>query len=195
MSKDPRKQYQGAVNKAQGQHFETLLESALADYANRGIAFIEKTPEPMRPTKRVGNGKFVAHFEKQAQPDYKGVLMGGRAIVFEAKHTMSDRIEQSRITPEQWENLCKYYDMGAVCFVLVGFSMQQFFRIPWMLFQTMKEKWGRKYVKPEDLQEWTVKTGRFGQPLILGDVISKEPPHHTTSNIGMYSAPITDNKL
>ena len=98
--KDPMKQYQGAVSRAQGKHFEEYIDLSLRYYEQRGEAVVEKTPEPMRPTKDLGNGKFIAYYEKAAQPDYKGTLKGGRAVVFEAKYTHSAQMEQSRVTRE-----------------------------------------------------------------------------------------------
>lgn len=165
--KSARRQYQGALNRAAGRTFEGLIEEALLYYAQRGEALIEKTPEPMHPTKDLGGGKFVAYYEKQAQPDYKGALKNGRAVVFEAKHTMGDRIEQSRVTPTQTAALNGYAQMGAECFVVVGFDMQYFYRIPWSIFRNMKERWGRKYVTPADLHEFSVPVGPMGQLLIL----------------------------
>ena len=165
--KNPLRQYQGAVNKAAGRQFENIIDAALVYYARRGDAIIENTPEPMRPTKDLGGGKFIAFYEKQAQPDYKGALRDGRAIVFEAKHTMSDRLEQSRVTPTQAAALDKYAEMGAECFVVVGFDMQAFFRIPWETFRDMKARWGRKYITPNDLGEYVLSFGRLGQLLIL----------------------------
>ena len=44
--KDPRRQLQGAVAKAHGRRFEERLDASFAYYADRGVALIEKTPEP-----------------------------------------------------------------------------------------------------------------------------------------------------
>ena len=59
----------------------------------------------MRPIKDMGGGKFLAVYTKAAQADYKGLLAGGRAINFEAKHTDTGRMEQSRVTEDQAERL------------------------------------------------------------------------------------------
>lgn len=103
--KDPRRQRLGAIAKAKGKHFEERLDQAFTYYRDRGYAIIEKTPEPMRPTKNLGNGKFIAFFEKKAQPDYKGVIKGGRAVMFEAKFTSKERMEQDRVERGQGEYL------------------------------------------------------------------------------------------
>ena len=155
-AKNPKRQYQGMVNRAQGKHFESLIDDACTYYEAKGVASIEKTPEPMRPIKDLGNGKFVAHFMKKAQPDYKGVLNGGRAVMFEAKFTTMDTMEQSRVSSEQGQGLDVYAALGAVCFVLVAFDRRGHYRIPWSVWRGMKAKYGRLYVKPEELDEYKI---------------------------------------
>ena len=95
--KDPKRQLLGKIAKARGKQFESRIDDSFAYYAQKGFAIIEKTPEPMHPTKNLGNGKFIAYYEKQAQPDYKGTIKGGRTVMFEAKFTAADRMEQSRV--------------------------------------------------------------------------------------------------
>ena len=102
-----RRSYQGAVSRAQGAQFEQAIAGACDLYREKGMADIEKTPEPMRPIKRLAEGRFVAIFEKQAQPDYKGTLAGGQAVMFEAKSTATDRITQDRVTEDQAERLTR----------------------------------------------------------------------------------------
>ena len=91
--KNPVNQYRGRRNRAEGKTFEGLIEQSLHYYNASGAAAIHKMPEPMNPTKSLGGGKFVAFFAKKAMADYRGTLQGGRAIVFEAKHTVNDRMD------------------------------------------------------------------------------------------------------
>lgn len=165
--KDPLRQYQGAVSRAQGKRFEKYIEMALRYYEQQGKAVIEKTPEPMVVTKNLGNGKFIAFFEKAAQPDYKGTVKGGKTIVFEAKYTDAEKIDQSRVTPEQVERLDKHYAMGAECFVIVGFGNGDFFRVPWSIWRNMKACFGHKYATPTELEPYRVFSDRDGVMLIL----------------------------
>lgn len=168
--KDPMRQRQGAINKARGKHFEERLDEAFAHYRDRGYAIIEKTPEPMRPLKRCGRtGQFIACFEKQAQPDYKGVLCDGTAIIFEAKHTDADRIQESVITETQRRNLDDFKKMGAQCFVMVSMKFQDFYRVPWDVFGNMKSRFGRKYMTGKELDPYRLKE-RKGTLLILEGV-------------------------
>ena len=39
----------GLQSKRAGEHFENLLAASLGWYRDKGVAFVEKTPEPMRP--------------------------------------------------------------------------------------------------------------------------------------------------
>lgn len=147
----------GKRSKVAGDFWENMIETACQHYRLTGQAEITKTPEPMRPIKSLGQGKFVAHYVKMAQPDYKGTLAGGRAVVFEAKHTDSDRLQQSVISSEQEKQLDRHAKLGAECFVMVSFGFEQYFKIPWEVFRDMKANYGRKYIKPEDVQQYKVK--------------------------------------
>lgn len=166
-SSSQAKRYLGMVNRAQGKLFEERIDAALAYYDRLGLASVEKTPEPMRPIRSLSEGRFVAVFEKPAQPDYKGTLKGGRAVVFEAKHTITGQMEQSRVTESQAKRLEHHQKLGALCFVVVGFGPNEVFRVPWKVWRSMKAAFGRKYVTPKDLEEYKVRSERSGVLLLL----------------------------
>lgn len=167
--KDPRRQRQGAASKAQGKLFEDRLDAAFARYRESGFAIIEKTPEPMRPTESLGNGRFVAYFEKKAQPDYKGTIKGGRTVMFEAKFTSSVKMEQNRVTPGQAEYLDQHQALGARCYIVAGFSTGNVYRFPWPIWRDMKAHFGRKYISESDaaMQDFKVFQTRDGILLLL----------------------------
>ena len=108
----------------------------------------------MKPIKRLERGHFVAVFTKMAQPDYKGTAENGRSIVFEAKHTDTDRMSRDVISPEQEKRLNKHEKLGAECFVLVSFGFVRFFKVPWNIFRDMKQHFCRKYIVPADLKQY-----------------------------------------
>ncbi len=165
--KDPARRRQGAISKAEGKRFEEQLDRSFELYRNLGYAIIEKTPEPMRPVKSLGNGKFIAFFEKKAQPDYKGTIRGGRTVVFEAKFTAADRMEQSRVSPGQSEYLTAHQTLGAHCYVIAGFGSGRVYCVPWPVWCDMKGRFGRKYVTEADLQEFRVPVAKNGALLVL----------------------------
>lgn len=142
----------GKSSRLAGSLFEQIIDHTCLWYAEQGIAVIEKTPEPMRPISKPNRaGQFQACYIKQAQPDYKGSLQGGRTIVMEAKHTDHTRIAFDRVSGEQQRQLEAYHNMGAIAVVLVSFGMQHFFCIPWTVWRDMKEHFGRKYIRAEDV--------------------------------------------
>lgn len=173
---DAKRQIIGRRSNASGNLFEGKLNASCNYYRDKGIAIIEKTPEPMRIIKPFGDrrqGLYVACFEKQAQPDYKGVLCDGGAVIFEAKHTDKDRILESVVTETQRKNLDDFMTMGARCFVIVSMGFQDYYRVPWDVFGNMKSHFGRKYMTMEDLKPYELKQYR-GTVLILEGVALNE---------------------
>lgn len=159
-----RRQHQGSISRANGLHFEEIIDAGCNYYRVKGAADIEKTPEPMRAIKDMGGGKFLAVYTKAAQADYKGLLAGGRAINFEAKHTDTGRMEQSRVTEDQAERLQRCAALGGIAFVLCSFGPMDFFRVPWNVWQNMKGRFGHKYITPQEVETFRV---RFGGPGVL----------------------------
>ena len=76
---------QGLRNREHGKAFEEDLDKTFEYYKEKGFAKIDKTPEPMKVIRSMGQGRFLACYTKAAQPDYKGLIKGGRAVIFEAK--------------------------------------------------------------------------------------------------------------
>lgn len=124
-----------------------MIDAACEWYKAAGAAVIDKTPEPMRPISKPNRaGQFTACYTKQAQPDYKGALVDGHAIVFEAKHT---DVEQRR-------QLEAYSNMRAFAFVLVSIKLEHFYIVPWHIWRDMKKLFGRKYMGIQDLERFRV---------------------------------------
>lgn len=147
----------GLQSKRAGEHFENLISASLNWYKDKGVAYVEKTPEPMHPLRPPNRqGQFLACYIKAGQPDFKGTLTGGRAVVFEAKHTDGDRIEQGRLTGEQVQSLSTHHKLGAATFVLVSVGLQDFFRVPWEVWRDMKDIYGHKHMKLSDLEPYRV---------------------------------------
>lgn len=154
---DINRRQRGLQSRVAGECFEQMIEATLIWYENKGMAAIEKTPEPMKPLKRPNNkGQFLACYTKAAQPDFKGTLIGGGSVAFEAKHTDDEKIEYSRLTPKQVERLTIHHRLGAVAFILVSLGLQDFYRVPWEVWRDMKDIYGRKHMKRADLEPYRV---------------------------------------
>lgn len=170
----PDRQMTGLLSKRKGQFFETMVLEAARYYENKGIAVIEKTPEPMRILKPYDDkGRFVACFAKQAQPDFKGVLCDSTMVIFDAKSTDMDRIRREAVTEEQEECFDRYQLMGARCFLVITLRFEKYFRVPWNIFKNMKKIYGHKYMDENDLKEFEIKF-RNGNILYLEGLELKE---------------------
>lgn len=166
----------GARSRAEGAAFENLINDACLYYLNHGDADIEKTPEPMKPLGGADrSGRFLACYTKQAQPDYKGILRGGRAVTFEAKHTDSGKMTKDRVSYAQSLRLASTERFGGVAFVLCSFSGNRFYRVPWAVWFNMKKYFGRKYITPADVEAYRLKFGGPGVLLFLEGVPYETP--------------------
>ncbi len=152
-SKNPNRQRQGKINRELGQNFEQQVETIAEMYRLQKLAIIEKTPEPMKILKHIENGRFEAVFLKSAQPDFKGILKGGRTVVFDAKFTESDKIAYQALSEHQKEVLMQYDQLGAMAFVLVGFSNGRIYKVDIKTWVNMKEIFGHKHIKQTELEE------------------------------------------
>lgn len=150
-----KRRAQAARSNAEGHHFEAEITKACEYYRATGRASIEKTPESFRVTELLGAGKFRGRFTGKAQPDFQGVLDGGRAILFDAKYTEKDRITANALTKHQWDLLETHWKLGAVCGVCVGMTDGAYF-VPWEQWRDMKRLYGRKYITKQELETFRV---------------------------------------
>ena len=100
------------------------------------------------------SGQFRAVYTKKAEPDFKGVMLGGRAVMFEAKSTGTGRLNKDRVLPEQVKKLDSYTALGAHCFIVATFDGLRVYRIPWTVWRSMKQRYGRNYVTEADIKEY-----------------------------------------
>lgn len=150
--------YAGYKSRQNGQYFENLITAACIDYQNKGIAYIQKTPEPMRPIRALNRnrGQYLAVFEKKAQPDFTGTIKGGRSVMFEAKHTEKPRIEFDRISSQQEMDLQEHLDLGAITFILLSFNAKDFYRVEYSEWLRLKKTIGKKSLNQDELEPYRI---------------------------------------
>lgn len=155
--KDYRRQLLGAQARAAGETFEKQIEGSLNWHFDRGLLKAKKTPEPMKPISKPNKrGQFLACYDKKAQVDFCGTMYGGRSVRFEAKQTNTDRFGRSRLTGDQMDDLRDHQQLGALCFVLLCFGFDHFYRVPWKVWENMKAIYGRQYVTEKDVQQFRI---------------------------------------
>ncbi|MDT2752919.1 Holliday junction resolvase RecU [Enterococcus thailandicus] len=151
------KSWQSRANNNRGRQLEDLIVLACKYYRSKGIAEIDKTPEPFRTTKTNRDGTFSGRFTGHAQPDFQGTIKGGQSIVFEAKATSTDKLKQSVLSAEQANRLASHYYLGAICGICCSIGKTYAF-VPWSAWEQMKEEYGRKYLTEKDLTAFAVRT-------------------------------------
>ena len=109
---DAMRSYRSAMANDRGRMFEAMLLAGCKHYRQMGIAEIDKTPEPFRVSRKLGDGKFEGRFGRAAQPDFQGTLQGGVSVIFEAKSTTGDRIQRCALTQEQIDVLQRHHELG-----------------------------------------------------------------------------------
>ena len=174
MVESARRQLIGRRSKESGAIFERWISNACEYYSNLGIAHIEKTPEPFHVNRNNKDGTMTGFFEKKGQPDYKGLLCDGTGIMFEAKHTDQEKINQRAVTETQWKNLDAYENFGAHCYVMVSIGLVEFYRVPWKIWKQMKELFGRKYMNAIDLEPYKLKQKNCTILMLEGVVLKNE---------------------
>ena len=149
----------GAQARANGEYFELMIEAASRFYEDRGLAVVEKTPEPMKVIKPYDRkkGQFICCFSKRAQPDFKGILTDANMVLFDAKHTQQNQISRDVVTQEQENCFERYMAMGAMCFIVISVKFTSFYRVPWIVFRDMKKIFGHKFMNRSELQPYEVK--------------------------------------
>ena len=157
-----RMQHRNSLNQHDGQAFERLIEDACTWYSKQRIAAIQKTPEPFKAIRRMPKGQFLGFYQKQAQPDFKGVVRGGKSVIFEAKHTSTGMMAESVLSDTQRRLLAEYSGLGAKCFVVVSFGCKDFRRVPFEVFRDMKAIFGRKYFTAAESEQYKVDFNRYG---------------------------------
>lgn len=141
-----------------GSRFEALIEKACERYRKEGLAIIYKNSEPLRPSGKFGKGGMIsAYYKKKSVPDFTGVLKGGQAIMFEAKHVSGKpSMPFSRLQEHQERYLIDFEAMGAQSYVLIGFDMTDFYMIPIDDFLNFKANNGKKSLNKNEIEDYRI---------------------------------------
>lgn len=143
------------VSSARGWAFESLLMRGCNYYRQRGTAIINKVNEPYKVLKKTSGNRFNGVFTGRAEPDFKGVLNGGRAIAFEAKSTQKSRIQRNALSDNQILWLREQFRMGAVAFVAVNIQ-EKFYSVPFDVWDDMKLIYNKKFLMHNDIADYEV---------------------------------------
>ena len=148
--KDMEQAQRNRVSSARGWAFENLLMKGCNSYIQKGMAIIHKVSEPYKVLKKTSGNRFNGVFTGRAEPDFKGVLFGGRAIAFEAKST-----QRNVLTDTQMAWLREQNKFGAVTFVAVNIQ-DKFYSVPFDVWDDMKLIYNKKFLMHDDITDYEV---------------------------------------
>ncbi len=124
-----------------GKPFEDFLKHVHQQYQQARVACVHKVPTEFIPI-RDYTGKIVGcKVEEKSCVDYLGRYRG-IPVAVEAKHESGNRIAFDRVEPHQAAYMDDYIsDPNAVGIVIVSFSLQRFFAVPWEFWKAAREAW------------------------------------------------------
>jgi recombination protein U len=123
-----------------GKAFEESIIMVNSMYKARGRALITKVPTEWIPIRQ--GGKIVtAKVENKSIVDFLGSY-NGQSIAFDAKECLSsDRIRWAELKAHQQEFLDRHHKTGGISFVMVGFSGNRYFAVPWIVWEYGLDEW------------------------------------------------------
>ncbi len=118
-----------------GQPLEHYIRFANEGYKRRKIACIDKVPTEFIPL-RDGRGKiYNVKVEHKSGVDFLGRYRS-IPIAIEAKSTNEDSIRFDEVQPHQYDYMNEFTEEpGTIGLVVVGFSLQRFYAIPWAFWK------------------------------------------------------------
>lgn len=142
-----------------GQPLEQYMQFANDAYKRKGIAFIEKQCTEFLPL-RDKNGKiYNVKVEHQATFDFLGRYYN-IPIAIEAKNTNSDSIRFDAVQSNQADDMDTFTSYpGTIGLVVVSFSLQRFYAIPWAFWKAAYDA----RVRPGATRTKPVTVEAFGQ--------------------------------
>lgn len=130
--------------KSNGDAFEQLIRWQNERYKAKGIAVIEKQPTEFIPLRNPRGGIYGVKVENKATVDFIGRYYC-EPIAIEAKTTEDNRIRLLEVENHQATFMDQWTSNGsAIGYVLVSFSFEEFYMVPWHVWSLCRKHWVNK---------------------------------------------------
>lgn len=139
-----------------GSALEELINYTNEDYAEKGLALIQKIPTPITPIEIDKDSRHItlAYFDQKSTVDYIGAIQG-IPVCFDAKECHSDTFPLANIHDHQVSFMKAFEDQDGVAFLLIHFTHKDtyyYMRCREMLsFWERMQNGGRKSIRIEEL--------------------------------------------
>jgi len=139
-----------------GSTLEDLLNRTNEQYAEKGLALIQKVPTPITPIKIDKQNRHItlAYFEQKSTVDYIGAVQG-IPVCFDAKECGTDTFALSNIHQHQVNFMENFEKQDGISFIIIFYTTRNEFH--YLPFGQLKEFWeraeqgGRKSFRYEEL--------------------------------------------
>ena len=141
-----------------GSTLEELINRTNEQYAEKGLALIQKIPTPITPVKMDKNSRHItlAYFEQKSTIDYIGAVQG-IPVCFDAKDCSIDTFPLRNIHTHQVDFMNAFEKQGGISFFLIFYSSRNLFYYlrlrDLMKFWKRMNEGGRKSFRREELDE------------------------------------------
>lgn len=136
-----------------GQAFEDFIGFANRRYREMGLAIVEKQNTHFIPI-RDRNGRITnCIVQERSTVDYIG-RAGNTPVAIEAKNTKGKNIRFDAVQEHQGAFLTDFCANGeGISLVLVSFSMERFYVVPWAFWRTGRDAWEKAKRRGEKVAE------------------------------------------
>ncbi len=139
-----------------GSTLEELLNRTNEQYAQKGLALIQKVPTPITPVRIDPEHRHItlAYFDQKSTVDYIGAVQG-IPVCFDAKECAADTFALQNIHPHQVKFMEQFEGQGGIAFLVIYYSKRDYFH--YLPYREMRRFWdraeagGRKSFRFEEL--------------------------------------------
>lgn len=141
-----------------GSAFEEMLNRTNENYAEKGLALVQKIPTPITPIEIDAKSRHItlAYFDQKSTVDYIGACQG-IPICFDAKESATETFSLQNIHDHQMEFMQGFRKQGGVAFFLIYYTkLDRMYFMPveeMSVFTERAKAGGRKSFRFDELKE------------------------------------------
>lgn len=126
-----------------GSTLEDAINRSNEQYAQKGLALIQKIPTPITPTKIDKHTRQItlAYFDQKSTVDYIGAVQG-IPVCFDAKECTVRTFPLANIHEHQMKFMEQFEKQGGISFLLIFFSSEDV--CYYMTFRELEKFWARR---------------------------------------------------
>ena len=132
----------GKTRGLRGSALEELINMTNEQYAEQGLALIQKVPTPITPINIDQESRHItlAYFDHKSTVDYIGAVQG-IPVCFDAKECSYDTFSLQNIHPHQIRFMEQFEQQGGISFLIICYNHRN--EIYYMPYRDIRRFWDR----------------------------------------------------